>query len=698
MKTRSKTQKVIPHPIIPLRDTFSDEQPAGKVIGTINPSGVVRKGVDVERAIAIDNGALRFQPLVTPGWGRQGIAYGSYTRANGLAFAVFLLNGHNTSQAGDIGQKFFGRLWRWLRGSETENPALRLLHWLGSKQKQGMLRRLFWWASSTPTRYKSPHINENLAVGWFNSEVPLNPLVEGSAFVVHATGAENGELWANAGGNSLPILRGWQNIPTYYIVILREQGAAYYAASVPKARGLVAYPNMRPVAIDPFGSDRTVYAGLYQSVLGQIGFRVDTRVYGVHVEQIAALTTWYGTAHAADDLIGDGWLDGAEAEIGGCWRVWAGNYKLTANGAVGGASDNLAILNPDTTSGLIHTAIETTAVTSCSIVWRFLDRHNYWDLFLESDRTGLRIQVDGEWQVMATDSQYFLQPHTTNSVQILDDGETFSLYLNGKLLFGKWFTDPRLQSATGIGMSASDSNSSYRYFEAHPRSIPIPKALDLGVPWVAEGSQTVATENFVGVGDLSGKTTSTGGKIWRKDIGKGAIALTENGGAAVRASVQNPNPGRTAYTISWDNPNFVDLQVKITPPGTERGQQEKGRGGLIFWQDANNYITISTWLDDVYGGASMSSFFHLNGFEEIYDAVWSNVGSRIYWGIPYTLRVVFDGMNFTTYINDEPVLYRALTDVYPNATPLAIARVGIVANWEWGNDTGSRFENFVAQV
>ena len=49
------------------------------------------------------------------------------------------------------------------------------------------------------------------------------------------------------------------------------------------------------------------------------------------------------------------------------------------------------------------------------------------------------------------------------------------------------------------------------------------------------------------------------------------------------------------------------------------------------------------------------------------------------------------------YLNDEPVLYRALTDVYPECQPLRIHAVGIAANWEFGDDTGSRFDHFVAR-
>ena len=132
--------------------------------------------------------------------------------------------------------------------------------------------------------------------------------------------------------------------------------------------------------------------------------------------------------------------------------------------------------------------------------------------------------------------------------------------------------------------------------------------------------------------------------------------------------------------MPWDNPSFADVSVTIIPPGKERGQGEKGRGGLIFWQDKDNYIIINTWLDDFYEGESISCFFRIAGFEEIYDAVWSNIGAAIAFGQPYTLRVVFDGNNYTVRVNEQTVLYRALTDVYPWATALSINRLGIVAN------------------
>jgi len=566
------------------------------------------------------------------------------------------------------------RFWRWTRNSRT-------------------------WASQFKTPFYIPEFDENLAVGWFPHEVPDNPQTEGNALIVRGTGAENGELQARVGMSLLSVFKGLQNLQTYYVIVLREQGAAYYAASVSNARGLVAYPEMRPIAIDCFNTDPTVYAAIHQSVLGQIGFSVDTRIYGVQVQQIPELAAWYGTAHAADRLTGSGLLIDT-AEVGGRWQVYSGSYERTADGARPIDSENLAVLEPVVPAGLIHAIAQLPATISLfSIIWRFQDPNNYWKFQISAENCQLWQQENGIWKNIAVSNQRYVQPYTLNSIQILDDGEAIGLYLNGRLVFDTWFAETQLQNATGVGISATGNRDLYlRSFEAHPRSVPIPTVLDLGTPWTAAGQQAIVSDRFVGTGELAGKRTSMGDRVWRKEIGVGVIELDGNDTAKVRADAKNPNPERTAYTIAWEHSNFADVQVEITPPGTARGQQEKGRGGLIFWQDPKNYITISTWLDDAYGGASVSSFFYLNGYEELYDAVWTNVGSRIYWGIPYTFRVVFDGMNYLTYINDEPVLYRALTDVYPNTKRLVINRVGIVANWEWGNDTGSKFNNFIAKV
>ncbi len=52
-----------------ITDDYTDNKSAGKTIGSKSPSSIHSKGVDVEKLIAIDNGALHIQPILTSGWG-----------------------------------------------------------------------------------------------------------------------------------------------------------------------------------------------------------------------------------------------------------------------------------------------------------------------------------------------------------------------------------------------------------------------------------------------------------------------------------------------------------------------------------------------------------------------------------------------------------------------------------------------------
>ena len=676
-------------------DTFADNHPSGKTIGTKTNGGILRRGIDREKAIAIDNNALRFKPLIKPGWNRQAIAYGEYQRQNGLALAVLLLNGHNTSQAETM-EWLYKRIPQWLRGSETESILKRIFAWLGSKHKSSTPRRLLGWfriAAEVTKFFPLPELDDNLAVGWF-PEITENPTATGNSFVVRATGAENGELLARVEDNLQSVFKGLQNVPVYYVVILREQGAVYYAASIPQVYGLPAYPQLRPVAIDALNSEAMVYAGIHQSVLGQIGFRADTRVFGVKVETITSLATWYGTAHLADAFVGQGNITATTARVGGSWRVLSGSFERTQQGLIAKENNSLAIIDPRSPSGLIHLAIAFEDKIDIGIIWRFQDPDNYWCCRLSNERLCLQlIEPDRTTDIFVSDRN--IDSNSTIYLQILDDGREFSIYLDGKI--AERFADPLLATATGVGIAVfeADSNSYLHHFEAHPRIVTLSE-LDLGIPWWREGTEVVLRDDFkAGQGDLAGKTTSLGDRVWQKTIGTG-VFKTQSGMAKVDASISHPNRDRTAYTVAWSHP-MADVSVTILPPGKERGQGDKGRGGLIFWQDKDNYIIINTWLDDFYEGESISCFFRIDGFEEIYDAVWSNIGKAIAFGQPYTLRVVFDGNNYTVRVNNQTVLYRALTDIYPWASNLKIDRVGIVANWEWGNDTGSGFSNFIVK-
>jgi hypothetical protein len=688
-------------------DLFPDVSLPGQVIGRTSPDGLPRKGIDVEGIIGIDNSALRIQSLTRPGWGRAGLAYGPYRRENGLTLGVLILNGHNASQAGGLMQSFIRRVGRWSMGSGAERFTLRMAKWIRNGRKSIFLRQLkrWFWLSRAYSNGNGPVLDENLAVGWFSAQAPGDPLKEGSCFLVHGTDAENSELWTRSAGGFPAVLRGLQNIPIYFLIMLREKGAAYYAAAaLPNTPGLPIYPLFRPLAVEPYGDNLEVYAGIHQSVMGQVGFRVDTRVHGVTLEKLPEFGNWFGTAHVADAFNGEGQLGGSIAEAGGAWIMHSGSFQRQAQGLSAEDSDNFAVLYPRDPSGIINLiyTLNDAAANGFSLRWRIRDVTSYWDLYIniKNKRCSLRVSEQGEQEQVASVDLPVFANLDNHCLQVVDQGTEFEIFLNGESLFDGRLLDSRLAGATGLGFYQAEPNQGIclKSLEAHQRTINMAEHLSLPKVLLKQSGQTVVEDDFEGLpADLSGHKSNVAKSLWRKEMGQGSMKLAGTGAVKVDASLENPNPGRTVYTIPWNDTTFADVQVEITPPGSARGQNHGGRGGIIFWQDAENYLIINNWLSDVYQGASISSFFMINGFEDIYDAVWTNVGKRVYWGRPHLLRVKFDGQVFVVSVDDEPVLYRSLRDIYPDVDCIAIRRVGIVANWEWGDDTGSIFRQFKAR-
>jgi hypothetical protein len=681
-------------------DDFSSETRLGKILGSEVREGITRRGVDVENTLGMDNGALRIRPLLKPGWGRSGIAYGPYERRNGLAFAAAILNGHNTSQAGLLPDSLWDRLKRWACGSETEKPLARFLKWLQAPYQKRTTWRLFrQWIRSTGRIFPVAPLDENLAVGWFPAEALNSPLQEGNSLIIHALGPECGELWARVKSTGLAALRGVQNVPLYFLIILRERGAAYYASAIPDVPGLHSYPQFRPIGIDAFAKEEIVYAGVNQSVLGQIGFRSESRVFKVQVADLQNYSAWYGTAMCADQLSGSGPLESTPAEVGGAWDSCEGRFERTVEGVVGCESSNTAIVRLDRPAGLVHVLVKVSEipVSGVEVLWRVQDKENFWGFKVSSTHCELIRCEAGVLLKMPATERIALVPNAVNSIQVTDDGRRVRLFVNGEHAYGGDLTDTTLADACGAGIRTVGATVILRDFEVHPRSIDEPREIKLGTKTVRKGGRPIVGDAFAGVPvDLDGHAPNLGETTWHKDLGVGSIYLTGNGAAQVAATPSNPCPGRVIYTVPWNRSDFTDLQVEITSPGTARGQGERGRGGLVLWQDSRTYITLSAFVDDWYG-SSIAAFFHVKGFEELYDAVWTNLGKRIYWGVPYKFRVVFDRGVFVAYVNDEPVLYRSLTDIYPAWHDFKLNRVGIVSNWEWGTDTGTVFRDFVGK-
>ncbi len=670
-------------------DSFEDDVPAGQVIGSRTAGGVARRGADAEGIMSIDGGALRIGYMQKPGWGRHALAYGPFPRRSGLAFSAFLLNGHTGSQTYDDGAGAMRRFLKFL--------ARQLAAWIPANALPSSLR--------TRLHPKAPHyldwppIRENLAAGWFGEEAPADPAKRGNAFLVRATGIENGALSPRVNSRTPAVVHSLQNVPLYLVVILRDVGAAYYVASLPGTRGAAPYPAMRLVAIDTGATDPLLYAGISQSILGEIGFRADTRVYGIRVADVPELASWHGTAHAADMLQGSGPLGNSDAETGGRWTCLSGSFERGDRGAAPSETPGLVTLTPPAPSGCIHVRVRPTSLAQpAGIVWRVQDSRNFLCLRFTRKDCRLFSVRDGTWEEVAAPYRSRLRAGVDTAIQILDDGAAFRISCNGSDLSPAPHHSGLFQAAAGVGLQADGPGGViFSAFEAHPRCIPIPHDLMLGEPWSPARPATVAADQFEGSPrELEGTSTTTGEKIWSKSIGRGEFRLTGSGAAKVQADPRHPNPGRTAYTIAWNDEEFADVEVMILPPGTGKDEGEKGRGGVIFWQDPANYVIVNTYLDDWKVGKSISSFFRIDDSEDTYRAVWTNVGDRIHWGTPYILHVAFDGMRYLVHLNGEAVLYRSLSDIYPGTEPLAIRRVGIVANWEFGDDTGSSFLSFRA--
>ena len=307
-------------------------------------------------------------------------------------------------------------------------------------------------------------------------------------------------------------------------------------------------------------------------------------------------------------------------------------------------------------------------------------------------------QDAGKQSVKSVASVAYASPSESMDIQITDDGSRIGVYVGSELVFGRWIDDDR--QALHDGVEVTLRHGRLNDVIIYPRTVELPPELcpeRVSTPVWGVMSGFV-DDDLAGVeGDLAGRPVAGLDSVWSRTTGRGRILVTPNGGQ-VDASASTPLAGRTVYTIP--NPvvgisaKSVELEIDVLAPGSGRDQGEKGRAGVVFWQDDDNVLFVSTWLDDHYAGTSVSSFFRLGGFEELYDAIWTNVGTRIAWGRPYRLRVAFDGNVYTVSLDDELMLYRSLTDVHPGQKPLRVNRVGIVANWEWGNDTGSLFRRF----
>jgi hypothetical protein len=683
-------------------EDFARDLARGRVIGSEVRLGVRRRGIDLERVLEIRDGALRIHPLMKPGWSRVALSYGTYRRRNGLGFAVHVLNGDNGSVPYRL-KSLSRRVARWLLGSGTDPLVVRILRFPFRLKREATWRRLSRWAQATRAGDPMNDFGGNLAVGWFPEALPRDPTGCGNPWIVRGAGGDGGHLRCRASGSAYCAADRLANLPMHYIVLLRKVGAAYYLASVRDVPVAGAFPYMRPIAVDATEDSPFVHPEFHQSAVGEAGFGIETVLYGAKIADVPELAEWYGTAHAADRLTSGGLLSTRPADTGGRWVCVQGDFLRTTHGASPTAARCFALLRPERPSGLLHAIVHPRGFGSdICLVWRALDEANHWRLRFDHRGCHVEALMNGVVRTCRSDAWGALKPGRRVAVQIADDGARISIALDGTHRPALSVLDASHASATGVGLATviGAPNLFVTNLEAHPREIEIPLELRLKGAWAEQGTEVVVHDSFgARRSELAGHT-SPGGFVWKKLMGRECFALNGDG-VEVIASSASPIRSRVAYGIEWPDSAFADITARILPPRSVAGEAQNGRGGLFFWQDKSNYIVVNTWLDNTNHeyrkcGAA-SSFFYLRGFDDVYDAVWTNLADRIRPGEACDLRLIFDGRRYCVHVNGEPVLYRALDDIYPRFGGLRIRYVGIIANWEWGHDTGSRFLSFTAR-
>lgn len=658
-------------------DYFEGFLAPGEVVGSPASSGARRGGVDAEGVLAVAGGRLRLGHLQEPGWGRQGVAYGPFERRDGLAFTARVLNSHHNAHRPAGPRTPRAVLGHLRRGGLAGVPAL-------------------------AATFRRPALEENLLVGFHEGEVPTDPSAAAAAFVVRAAGAVNGELRATVGGRRAPLVDEVLEVPLTYVVVLRERGATYYLSGLGDVPGVAPWPMMRPVAVDVAGDERLLHAGVHQAVHAEDHYELTSTVDEVRVAEVGLGCEGL---LAADPLGGLGELAGSPAAVGGPWSAAARGLHRTEAGAVADGAGAAGRLDLDEPAGLLLVSVRTSAVLA-EDAWAGLcfrgeagaEGPSGWQARVGRDVAELAVAVAGRWRVVARGAAHLPAAHRA-SLQVLDDGRRINVLLDGQQLFGGWVDDARHSAGRAVGVLAGPGSGLHlQDFEAHPRQVRVPLALQLGDPWDRRGDEVVGHDRFQGgFGDLAAPGRA-GAPAWERTLGPGRLVLAD-GALRVDADRHRPNPGRTLYTVPWPHPGFAELEVVLEPPGRARSQGHGSRGGLVFYDDEDNYLVVNVWVDDspTHDGSAVSLFLRSAGHEREANALWANVGRRVRWGRRTTLSAASDGDHVLVRLDGEPVLHRRVGDVYATAEPLRLRRVGLAVNREWGDDTGTRFHEFTAR-
>ena len=653
-----------------LHDRFDTSVPRGRLVGSPGHE-TPRLGADPERVLSADDGAARMAPLLTPGWGRSALSYAPIVASPGLVVVFQVLNGHHASQSFRI-RRLSRQLDSWARGSRTRPTWQRVPRMLTEARREHPIRRVRAWARHRGDDATATHWKDNLVCGLFTSVAPRDESEVAAGFVVTSTDVGNGTLSVTWRGARLPVVPRLTNLPMVLAIMVRDGSTVFAGSSLPGSR-VGGAGDLRPLAVVHGAPDPLVRPGVLQVVSGETGFSVDTRVYDVLADVDGTYTRWDAGAVVADQLVGHGSAVGTDTG----WTRSGPTLQRGEHGLVG-TGPAFALTDPGVEVALLRARLDECA-SGGALVFRASGADDHCRVELDPGRWCLVARERGRDRTLAAGPR-----PPSDDLCVRDDGDGVGVLSSTELLATS--AAPRFGTAVGVGAHHTGPTH-LSHFEALPARIPLRTAVAVRVLDVP-GSNGRASDgdllvdDFTGAGTLDGRRSRTGQR-WERTLGHGTIEVRKDGGAVVTAA-----PDRTAYTVPWSGTG-AEIVTTIVPTG---GVKARCRAGVVFVQDDDNHLVLNLWMNTrADGAASLSSFFVIDGYEDVYDAVWVNVGDRLQWDRPARIRVAFDGMHYTAWIDDEPVLWRSLRDVYPNAAPMPVARVGIATNWEWGLDTGSRF-------